>query len=112
MKQIYTKGDIIVTYFPFTDLTSVIKRPALVVANLDGDDIILCEITTKERADKDKIELNMKDIESGSLKIKSFIRPSRLFTLRKKLIIYKFGSLKKEKIIEVERKLCEIFKRN
>ncbi|MFH1310825.1 MAG: type II toxin-antitoxin system PemK/MazF family toxin [Nanoarchaeota archaeon] len=107
----FVKGDIVVTYFPFSDLTSTIKRPALVVANLEGDDIILCQITTKDRPDKDKILLFQKDLRLGNLKIKSFIRPSRLFTLRKTIVSYKFGSLKKEKIKEVETRLCEIFKR-
>ncbi len=105
------KGDIVVTYFPFSDLTSSIKRPALVVADLEGSDAILCQITSKERPDKDKIILNIHDLMSGNLKVKSFVRPSRLFTLRKSIIIYKLGSLKKEKIKEVEEKLCEIFKR-
>ena len=107
----FVKGDVVVTYFPFSDLTSAIKRPALVVANLDGDDIILCQITTKERADADKIILDFKDMKSGSLKTKSFIRPSRLFTIRKSLIVYKLGSLRNEKIAEVTKKLLDIFKR-
>jgi len=107
----FVKGDIIVTSFPFTDLSSTIKRPSLVLANLKGDDIILCEITTKERDDPDKITLSQNDLESGKLKIHSFIRPSRIFTLRKSLILYKLGNLRKNKIKEVEKKLCEIFTR-
>ena len=107
----FVKGDVVVINFPFSDLTGNTKRPALVVANLEGEDAILCEITSKNRPDKDKILLTQKDLKVGNLKIKSFIRPSRLFTLRKSIIIYKFGSVKKEKVEEVETKLYEIFKR-
>ena len=108
----FVKGDIVVTYFPFSDLTSSIKRPALIVANLEGEDLILCQITSKERFDKDKVSLDLKDAKYGKLKTKSFIRPSRLFTLRKSLIIYKIDSIKREKIEEVTKKLIEIFKKN
>ena len=36
------KGDVVVLPFPFSDLSASKKRPALVVATLRGDDIILC----------------------------------------------------------------------
>jgi len=93
----FVKGDVVVTNFPFSDLTSTIKRPALVTANLKGDDLILCEITTKEREDPDRIILNPRDLELGNLKTNSFIRPNRLFTLRKSVILYKFGNINKNK---------------
>lgn len=107
----FVKGDIVVTHFPFSDLTSTIKRPALVIANTEGNDAILCEITSKNRPDRDKILLSPKDLKLGNLKINSFIRPSRIFTLSKSLLIYRFGCLKDMKIKETEEKLCEIFKR-
>ena len=34
------KGDVVVLPFPFSDLTASKKRPALIVANLKGNDII------------------------------------------------------------------------
>jgi len=34
------KGDVAVTPFPFSDLSSSKRRPALVVARLTGDDIV------------------------------------------------------------------------
>jgi mRNA interferase MazF len=42
----FIKGDVVVLPFPFSDLTGNKKRPALVVANLQGDDVILCLITS------------------------------------------------------------------
>ena len=102
------KGEIVVTPFPFSDLTSSVKRPALVIANLKGDDIILCQITTKQRPDPYQIYLEKEDFESKGLNQQSFIRPSRLFTLHKSLILYKVGKLNKNKIKEVIDKLCKI----
>lgn len=51
------KEDIVVLPFPFSDLTNSKKRPALVVANIDGNDIILCQITSQARADNYSIIL-------------------------------------------------------
>ena len=108
----FVKGDIVVTPFPFSDLTSSIKRPALVIANLKGEDIILCQITTKQRQEPHIISLNKKDFETGNLNINSFIRISRIFTLRKSLILYKVGRLNKKKITEIEDKICKLIKNN
>jgi len=38
------KGDVVVLPFPFSDLSQSKKRPAFVVAPLQGDDVILCQI--------------------------------------------------------------------
>ncbi len=106
----FVKGDIVVTPFPFSDLKSSIKRPALIVANLRGDDLILCQITSKKHPDPYQIMLNQKDFSDGSLNITSFIKPSILFTLRKSIILYKAGKINKNKIKEVEDKICNIIR--
>ena len=41
----FVKGDVVVAPFPFSDLSAAKKRPALVVATLAGNDVILCQIT-------------------------------------------------------------------
>ncbi len=107
----FVKGEIVVTPFPFSDLTSLIKRPALVIAKLKGNDLILCQITSKEHlSDPYQISLNSTDLTKGNLNIDSFIKPSILFTLRKSIIGYSVGKISKEKIKEVEDKICEIVK--
>ena len=108
----FVKGDVVVTPFPFSDLTSSIKRPAVVVATLKGDDLILCQITTKERDDSHVISLTSKDFTEGGLKLDSFIRPTRLFTLSKSIIKYKAGSLSKEKIGKVVTEICEVLQKD
>ena len=43
----FVKGDIVVIPFPFSDLSQSKRRPALVIARLEGNDSILCQITSK-----------------------------------------------------------------
>ena len=47
----FVKGDVVVAPFPFSDLSATKKRPALVVATLVGDDVILYQITSKTVSD-------------------------------------------------------------
>ena len=42
-------GEVVVLPFPQTDLQAGKRRPALVVADLTGDDLILCQITSQSR---------------------------------------------------------------
>src|SRR3990167_6414311 len=106
----FVAGDIIVVSFPFTDLSSTRKRPALVLSNVEGEDVIMCEITSVMRKDAYVITLENKDLESGKLKNKSIIRPNRLLTLHINKINYKFGKVKDLKLQEVLEKIKILFK--
>ncbi len=101
----FIKGEIIVVHFPFSDLSDSKKRPALVLADLTGDDIILCQITSKMISDSYAISLTQNDFLTGSLNQPSNIRPNRLFTADKKIITKKVGQIKGEKYIEVTKKI-------
>jgi len=105
----FVAGDIIVVPFPFTDLSNNRRRPALVLANLEGDDIVICEITSIIKKDSYVISLENKDLESGKLKIESIIRPNRILTIHKDKINYKFGKIKDSKLQEVLQKLKIVF---
>ena len=76
----FVKGDVVVVPFPFSDLSQAKKRPALIVAELQGNDLILCQITSKRIKDKYAVLIDDKDIESGSLRQTSNVRPNRIFT--------------------------------
>jgi mRNA interferase MazF len=104
----FVKGDIVVIPFPFSDLTSSKRRPALVLANLQGDDIILCQITSQNVKDSYAKTLDSSDLLSGTLSISSNIRPNRLFTADKKLILYLIGRISKNKYQEVTQAIMDL----
>ena len=78
----FVRGDVVVVPFPFSDLTEAKRRPALVLAELDGDDRILCQITSQQFRDRYAIPTDESDLEEGSLRKMSNIRPNRIFTAR------------------------------
>ncbi|MBI2564399.1 type II toxin-antitoxin system PemK/MazF family toxin [Candidatus Woesearchaeota archaeon] len=104
------KGNVVILLFPFSDLSSAKKRPAVIVAKLTGNDSILAQITSVERKDEYAINLTSKDFKQGSLPQESIIKPNKLFTADKSLIFHKAGTLKENKIKEVENALMTIFK--
>lgn len=104
----FVKGDIVVMPFPFSDLSATKKRPALVINPLYGDDVILCQITSKMRYDKHSIILLNSDFKQGSLNVESCIKPNKLFTADESIIQYKIGSIKDKKLKEVIDSICNI----
>ncbi|MDI6777381.1 MAG: type II toxin-antitoxin system PemK/MazF family toxin [Syntrophales bacterium] len=106
----FVKGDVVVIPFPFSDLSQSKRRPALVIAPLEGNDAILCQITSKTIKDTYAISIDDTDFASGSLRQPGNIRPSRLFTADSHIILYRVGRIKKEKLLQVVEKLIEIIK--
>ena len=106
----FVKGDVVVVPFPFSDLTQSKRRPALVLAVLQGNDLILCQITSKSVKDDYAVALDQNDFASGSLNQESNIRPNRLFTADNQIILYRIGNIKKNKLNQVVDKVIEIIK--
>ncbi len=104
------KGDIVVVPLPFSDLKQYKKRPALVLSVLEGNDLILCQITSRQNKDPYVISLLQKDFDTGTLRQESNIRPNKLFTADKSIILYRAGSLAKQKLIEAIEKTCQIIR--
>ncbi|MEI6328686.1 MAG: type II toxin-antitoxin system PemK/MazF family toxin [Pseudanabaena sp. ELA645] len=87
----FVKGDVVVVNFPFSDLTSAKKRPALVVAELSKNDVILCQITSQFTSDSSATLIEDNDFLNGSLNKISYVKSNRVFTSRlmRKLLLTK-----------------------
>lgn len=106
----FVKGDVVVVPFPFSDLSDSKRRPALVLADLPGEDIILCQITSQFSKDSSAVSLTDNDFSNGTLKTDSYIRPNRLFTADKSIIAYKTGIISAAKYQEVFNVLTNLLK--
>ena len=79
------------------------------MANLHGDDALLCQITSQnDEQDPYAISLNSSDFEAGSLLHPSFIRPSKLFTADSTIVSEVIGYVNKMKADEVEQAIVGI----
>jgi mRNA interferase MazF len=102
------KGDVVVVPFPFSDLSSSKKRPALVVTVLSGDDVILCAITTQSVKDSSVVAITKADFQTGGLKQDSNVRPSHLFTADRNMIINVVGRLTSTKVTDVVNEIVKV----
>ena len=104
------KYDILLVNFPYSNLKLSKLRPALVIVPLEGENTILCQITTKKRGiTKYEVLLNKNDCQ-GEIKFNSNIYLDMIFTLHESLVIKKIGLIKEEKVIkEIEAKIKGIF---
>jgi len=103
------KGDVIVVAFPFSDFSSSKNRPAVIVATPEGDDVIICQITSS-RKDAYSITIDSQDFKKGSLRMQSYVRTNKLLSLHKSLISSKIGMLKENKIDEIIKRIEQILR--
>ena len=102
----FVRGDVVVTPFPITVSEEFKRRPALVIASWpfrDTTDHLLCCITAQEPVDPEACELVDADFAEGSLRRRSFLRPTYLFAQHEGMMHYKVGSITNGKLTEVVR---------
>ncbi|MAG02597.1 growth inhibitor PemK [Candidatus Pacearchaeota archaeon] len=104
------KGIVIVIEFPFSDLKSFKRRPALIIKVPKGEDIIICQITAESQSKSVEIPIRNEDFANGGLKRNSFLRLDKVTTIRKSRIKYRLGLLKQSKIDIVVDKFCSFLR--
>lgn len=106
---IFAVGQVVLVPFPYADFTRLKKRPALVISKAEFNNLILCQVTSNSLTSQRAIELVAEDFEEGSLPIKSFIRPDKIFTVEQSIIENKLGSLKTNKTKDVKEAVQRLF---
>jgi len=79
--------------FPFSDLSSTKLRPALILADAQRDDWLLCQMTSNPYGDPGAIKITRADLQRGRLDALSFARPLKLFTANKSLMLKRVAIL-------------------
>lgn len=100
----YTKGDVVILPFPFSDVTGAKRRPALVLAELPyfgGKDYLVCLITSRDAGDPHSIEIQPADLQGGAFAVRSYLRPLYLFAAEEAAIIRRIGTLAPAKVTAV-----------
>ena len=106
----FVKGEVIVLDFPFSNLIQVKRRPSLVIKVPRGDDLIVCQITGKSYEKPVEIPIKKEDFNKGGLKVESYLRLDKIFSIEKSLIKYKVGSLRQEKFNEILDRMCNFLR--
>ena len=97
----YKRGEIVLIPVPFSNLSSVKKRPVLVISNTlynyANRDIIVVAITSNLQ--QSGITIDTKDLIAGELPKTSLIRCEKIYTLEQSIVLKSFGVIS-EKVLE------------
>ena len=103
-------GAVILVPFPFSDLSQSKLRPAVVLANAGKRDYVLCQITSNIYSDSRAIEIKHSSFASGSLRVVSYARPSKLFTANRNLVVAQIGTLKDNALKKIVDAVIELLR--
>ena len=78
------------------------------MADLDGDDLILAQITSVGRQDRYAIPIGATDFSVSSLHVASTVRPNRLFTADASIVLYSIGRLQDQAMRRITDSLIRI----
>ncbi len=106
----YEFGDVLLlNAYPYSDLSGVKKRPALVIADIGDEDVLVTRITSEDP--RDEHDVSLERWRDFGLILPSTVRISKMATLSKKLVTKKMGRLgspERRKVRAVLRKLLDL----
>ena len=110
----YRQGDIVLVSFPFTDLASAKRRPAVVISpdafHVIQEDLILAAVTSQLTLMPGGVLIGGGDVIDGQLPKDSMVRLGKIFTLHSSLVIKRLCRLTPEKKTLVMSQLQAFFK--
>lgn len=103
-----TKGDIILVPFPFTDLSAIKNRPALVLIVTDKD--VTVAFITSQFKWEDLYDLKIEPSDSNGLKKTFLIRLNKITTIDRDIVIGRLGILSSEDVKIVNYNLIRLLR--
>jgi mRNA interferase MazF len=112
--MVVTKGDIVLVDFPFTDLSQVKLRPAVVLwVSSIGEDITFCAITSQNVRNLLTEEFSILSSEPGfqgtGLRVDSKVKVTRIATLNRQMVIRRLGRLGDDYLNTLNTKISQAF---
>lgn len=105
------RGAVVLTPFPFTDLSGTKVRPAVVVSPSDrsGEDVILAFISSVKPltllSTDLLIEASHPDFPGTGLKVASIVKCDKLATVQRRIILGELGILSPALLVELNTRL-------
>ncbi|HEY4476866.1 MAG TPA: type II toxin-antitoxin system PemK/MazF family toxin [Candidatus Paceibacterota bacterium] len=92
----YKKWGIVLTVFPFTDLSGEKVRPAVILSAEAKDDDVIVAFISSQLIYRDKVDILIKksspEFGKTGLKVDSIIRLRKMAAINKKIILGQLGS--------------------
>lgn len=111
---LFNSGDVVLIGFPFTDLSGLKQRPALIISsswyNEKRQDVILSAITSQipTKIAKDEHLFSPNEQKLAGLPKKSIVKVGKIITLDQRLIRKKLGHLTDKTQLHIRNILLKI----
>lgn len=102
----YKKGDIVLIDFPFTDFNRSKKRPVLIIKNENSFNDIVCFQITSQSTQQSIHKIEQESLSSGNLKLVSFVKYDKCFTLHSSMVDKKLASVDNRFMDELKVFFC------
>ena len=102
----YKKGDIVLINFPFTDLSKAKKRPVLIIQDENEQNDFICFQITSKSTQKALRLIEYEHIKEGELKLVSFVKYDKCFTLSSDIVSKKLASIDDTLMQELKELFC------
>jgi mRNA interferase MazF len=101
-----SRGDVVLTPFPFTDLTQTSLRPALVISDGPiGNDVVLAGVSSVVRGQQVATDLlidtSHPEFKLTGLRVASVIRLHKLATVEQRILVRRLGKIGSQLQLEV-----------
>jgi mRNA interferase MazF len=106
----FVGGDVVVVPFPFTDLQSSKRRPAVVLATFARGDLLICQITSRSESHPTAVAIGTDDFLRGGIDRPSVALPHRLVTVHEAVILRSAGTLAPSKLAELVERVCAVIR--
>jgi mRNA interferase MazF len=112
----FSQGDVVLVPFPFTDLTAIKQRPALVLSperlNKVRADLVVAAITSRipDALNDDEALLSGADLRTSGLPKRSLVKLGKIFTIHQGLIRKKLGRIPQSTLERILQKLLQSLK--
>lgn len=107
----FSRGEVRVFPFPFSDSTETKVRPALIIATFAPEKLICCPITSQFVRDPNAVLLTDEDFIEGGLNKVSTVRPGYLFTADESRVIERKGRISEVRLGVVREILFDLLGR-
>jgi len=98
--------EIVLIPFPFTDLSTLKKRPVLIITNPDRFNDFMAIPLTSQEGHESSVKLFKDDLIKGELPKSSWIRTDKIFTFNTEIIIGRIAELKTDTFIDIKNNVC------
>ena len=103
----YKRGDVVLIKFPFTSLVKSKKRPVLVMKDENEYGDFICFQITSQSSQNNIHSIGENDIFDGDLKLESYVKYDKCFTLNSKIVEKKLVSLQMNFLEIIKSLFCE-----